>query len=227
MAQAVKVAVAAFVKTPGFSAVKTRLAAEIGQERAEEFYGLAWRAVSTCLRTSARTEGVTPIWAVAEALAAAHAAWPEFLVVSQGEGSLSERLTKVYRELFAAHDAVIFVGADCPQLSPADVAAATAALRGGAPFAVGPAADGGFYLFAGKSAVPPGLFERVPMSAPDTGQRLVTELRRIGPVAILPQRTDVDLAQDLAACARELAALAEPSPEQLRLAAWIARAVPA
>ncbi len=55
---------AIFVKTPGYSPVKTRLAASIGQRRAEQFHRLAAAAVAAVAK--AAMPAVTPYWAIAE-----------------------------------------------------------------------------------------------------------------------------------------------------------------
>ncbi len=44
-------AIAIFVKTPGLSPVKTRLAATIGEEKAKEFYLLSLKAVEKTVKT--------------------------------------------------------------------------------------------------------------------------------------------------------------------------------
>ena len=141
-------ACAAFVKTPGLSPVKTRLAAALGEEVAAEFYDLSWRAVEQVLSEME----FTPYWAVAES--GGLLSWPSFPCIWQGEGGLAERLNHVYGALLAKHEIVYLVGADCPQISAADFAAARAALADGTDFAIGPAHDGGFYLLAGARPIP-------------------------------------------------------------------------
>src|SRR3546814_381382 len=67
-------ALAIFVKTPGHSGLKTRLAAERGERYAVEWYRRAAAAVSSVARRAHARHGVTAYWAVAEA--GALDAWP-------------------------------------------------------------------------------------------------------------------------------------------------------
>lgn len=211
-------AVAAFVKTPGLTPVKTRLAAGIGAERAAAFYDLSCRAVEEVLGAL----NAEPYWAVAEAGGSPH--WPAFPCVWQGEGSLAERLDRVYAELIRKHNIVYLVGADCPQLSADDFAEARAALGAGADFVLGPARDGGFYLMAGAKAVPRERWLAVPMSAENTGDRMREELAKIGRVALIRQRADVDTAEDFGVVLSELKGLRAPVPTQVAVSAWLEKA---
>jgi glycosyltransferase A (GT-A) superfamily protein (DUF2064 family) len=212
-----KLAVAVFVKTPGLSPLKTRLAAGIGAAAAHEFYRLACAAVAEVL---AGAPDLSPWWAVAEAEGAGR--WTGFPVVLQGEGPLGSRLDRVYAQLRAKMP-VALIGADAPQLGVAQLEAARAALAGGASFVLGPAADGGFYLFAGRAPVPAEVWGSVPYSATDTAARLAAALAPHGRVAYLEMLTDVDEAPDLLALAREFDAVPELSSAQRDLRDWLAR----
>lgn len=214
--------VAVFVKTPGLSPVKTRLAQGIGPERAAAFYGLACGAVREVIE-AARKEAppVQGHWAVAEA--GAEPAWRDLPAVAQGEGGLGTRLAVVY-EAMRAQDrfgAAVLVGADAPQISPATFALTRAALEDGADFVLGPAADGGFYLFAGRRPLPAELWESVPYSQGGTAAALKQRLALMGRVTALGRLTDVDTAADLAAARAELAVLPYPTPTQIDLMVWL------
>ena len=54
------IAIAIFVKTPGISPIKTRLAASIGQQKAEDFYRLSLKSLVSTLKEI----DITPYWAV-------------------------------------------------------------------------------------------------------------------------------------------------------------------
>jgi glycosyltransferase A (GT-A) superfamily protein (DUF2064 family) len=213
-------AAATFVKTPGLSPVKTRLAASIGRADAERFHTLSAEAVAAVVRRVAREHPGTlaPYWAVAERGAGG---WGGMEVVEQGEGGLGERLSRVYDALLARHRFVLFVGADSPQLSPG--ALADAAGRAGAGgFVLGPAEDGGFYLFGGSRPLPREVWTRVPYSDPGTLEALEAELAPYGPVERVGTLFDVDTPADFHRL-RELLSGAEALlPEQAALAAWMA-----
>ncbi|MGZ8470613.1 MAG: DUF2064 domain-containing protein [Gemmatirosa sp.] len=154
-ARAASAALAVWVKTPGRSPTKTRLAHAIGRAAAEAFYRHAVDAVCEGVEhaVALAPDLLTPYWAVAEDDPAAWACWTGFAVVPQGAGGLGERLSTVYDALSARHRAVLFIGADAPQLEPASLVAAARALAG-SDFVLGPAADGGFYLFGGRTPLP-------------------------------------------------------------------------
>lgn len=212
-------AVAVFVKTPGLSPLKTRLAAGIGAQDAGTFYGLACRAVRSVLEAARDELGITPYWAVAEAGGAR--LWQDFPVVLQGDGELGPRLDKVYAELLAKHGSVCLIGADAPQISLMTIRGARAALSGDRPFALGGANDGGFFLIAGRDPIPRAAWTSVPYSRPETGASMEEALLPLGGALRLPSLTDVDEADDLAALTSELAALEVRTPEQDELMIWL------
>lgn len=228
-------AVAVWVKTPGRSPVKTRLAHGTSTAVAEAFYAHAVRAVEAVVRSAVSALGVddalTPYWAVAEAEPDAVAAWTGFATVGQGGGGLGERLAHVYDALRVRHERVVFIGADAPQLAPSLLAEAVRCLTpsgagGGADFVLGPAEDGGFYLFGGRLALPRVVWTEVPYSDPGTLAALAPRLAARGTLATFPEAFDVDTADELARLGVVLAA-AEPSllPAQRALLRWMTAAV--
>ncbi|MBK6424113.1 MAG: DUF2064 domain-containing protein [Gemmatimonadetes bacterium] len=217
-----EVAVAIFVKTPGRSPAKTRLAAEIGAVAAAGCYERCLAVVEEVVATAtARLPGMVPYWAVAESEGLTDPRWGAFALVGQGDGSLGHRLDRVYLDLLERHGAAVLLGADCPLLSPEDLLAAAGALRRGEPFVIGRAADGGYYLFGGRSSVPRDTWLAVPYSASDTAERFMALLG--GRVAELPELPDVDVAADLAAAARHPRAAGRGLlPAQHELLQWLA-----
>src|SRR5260221_460144 len=106
-------AIAVFVKTAGVSPVKTRLAASIGQEKAENFYSLSVKAIEATLKKlSAKDSNVVPYWAVAEKEALEVSRWSGFRRIFQRDGTLGHRLFSVYSELLKKHSTVLLIGAD-------------------------------------------------------------------------------------------------------------------
>lgn len=213
-------AVAIFVKTPGFSPVKTRLARSIGGALATEFYCRAAAAVGAVARAAA--PGLAPHWAVAEPEALAHPTWSAFPTLWQGDGDLGARLDRVYSELLGRQGSVLLIGADAPQVTPALLRNAARALQnGGPPYALGPAIDGGFWMFGGRAPVPPDMWHSVAYSQADTGARLAEALGRFGAVRRLPTLGDTDEGSDLPGLASALRCLRDPLPEQASLRDWL------
>ena len=212
-------ALAIFVKTPGFSPIKTRLAASIGTRAAIEFHCLAARAVAEV--AGAAGDGLQPCWAVAERAAMGDPLWQDLPRLWQGEGSLGERLHQIYFTLQATHERVLLVGADAPQITPALLRRAVNVLESGnRPFALGDARDGGFWLFGGRESIARETWYGVRYSQADTAAQLRNALRIQGEVATLPTLNDVDAGQDLASLAEALALL-DPLPTQRALARWL------
>ncbi|HWU76736.1 MAG TPA: DUF2064 domain-containing protein [Rhodanobacter sp.] len=219
-------ALAIFVKTPGLSPLKTRLAAGIGEQAALRFHQLAAAATAEVAR--ACMPWLAPYWAVAESGATAAAAWPGFALLHQGEGDLGERLHAVYSRLLARHDRVLLIGADAPQLTLGSLQAALALLDDAQmPFVIGDAGDGGFWLFGGRAAVPREVWTRVRYSQAQTASDLRRYLSPCGAIGAVGCLTDIDRAEDLPALRDALDALETPLPAQQALRHWLATLVAA
>lgn len=213
-------AIAIFVKTPYLSPIKTRLAAGIGASEALHFYRLA-AATGEVLSTCGPL--LTPYWAVAEESVFTGEVWPEFPRLWQGTGTLGERLHRIHRELQSRHGAAFMIGADTPQLTSALLQQALAALQNPATAHVlGPARDGGFWLFGSKHPVPAAIWAAVSYSRNDTAETLRYALNGSGKLDCLPTLTDVDTANDLLILHAALQRTANPTTTQIELLDWLA-----
>lgn len=214
-------ALAIFVKTPGHSPVKTRLAAGIGPAKAQAFYRLSVAcAEELALALKEMGQGqVEPYWAVSEAGAIGDPLWARLERLYTGPGSLGERQDHIYRTLRQAHERVILIGADCPQLMPATILRAIQELQRRNGFVLGPSDDGGYYLFGGARDVPSEAWTSVTYSEATTARDLSVRIAQLGPLARLESSFDVDTGDDL----RRLAAMAPRlvRPAQKTLARWL------
>ena len=219
----VSAALAIFVKTPGLSPVKTRLALALGAATATAFHRRAATAVCDVVQAAvAAGLPLTPYYAVAEAAALDHAEWQGLPTLWQGSGDLGMRLHRVCSQLLARHGRVLLIGADAPQLDAGLLAQALAALDSAAtPFVLGRACDGGFWLFGTRLPVPASVWRGVRYSRTTTADELVAALAAHGAVAGLPELTDVDEAADLGALADALDALHDARPAQRALRRWL------
>lgn len=203
---------AIFVKTPGLSPLKTRLAATIGVAAATQWYRLAASATAAVL---AQVPGVIAYWAVAEAPAQSEAAWSGLPCLAQGHGALGARMGRVHAALVERHGYGILLGADTPQADPGDLARAAAWLDDPAPrLVMGPARDGGFWLLGANRLLPPAAWTRAPCGRADTGAGFRAAMAPFGAWLELPTLTDVDEAADLAAMLSEMARLEAPLAAQ-------------
>jgi glycosyltransferase A (GT-A) superfamily protein (DUF2064 family) len=87
---------------------------------------------------------------------------------------------------------------------------------------LGPAEDGGFYLFGGSRPLPRESWTRVPYSDSGTLRSLEAELAPHGPVERLGTMFDVDTPAELVRLGEVLGRGADLLPEQAALAAWLA-----
>lgn len=206
-------AVAAFVKTPAHSPIKTRLAATIGKQRAQAVYEESLRLVRQRLREVAAA-GIAVHWAVAEQEAVAAGCWSDFPALWTGDGTLGQRLHQVYSRLRKQSGRVALIGADCPQLAAAAIVdAATAAAT-----VVGPATDGGFYLLASAQDIAAAQWQAPVYSSARTLQMLLAALAD-STVTRLPPLTDIDDIESLRQCIGEFASADEARTLRQLLAA--------
>lgn len=199
-----RIAIAVLAKTPGLTPAKTRLAASIGADGAESFYLRCLAATRECLDqfAGASVPAASWSWAIAEDNGVGHPAWGDDRHFWTGPGDFGQRLGQVWTELLGSADGAILLGTDTPQLRPADLTKAVEWLTCGADFAVGPALDGGFYLLAGKQALPIDLWRSITYSNDQTCEQLIARLAPLGRIELLRELRDVDELDDLGDLAR-------------------------
>jgi len=206
-----------FAKLPVPGRVKTRLARAIGADAAaalaEAFLRDAaerWSAVPGFAPVVVADAPEDPFWAAVFP--------PPWRIEAQGDGDLGSRLARAFARGFARSRRVAVLGADHPDLQPAEVGAF---LR--EEDAVWPARDGGYAALvlskeAGERLASGGapaahLFEGIAWSTPRV---LAQTLDRAASRGVLltrfPETGDVDEPEDLAVLARELGARDPSSP---------------
>jgi rSAM/selenodomain-associated transferase 1 len=187
-------ALVVFVKNPELGKVKTRLAAQIGNEKALEIYhGLLnhTHTVATAWEAKVRVYYSDFI--------------PEFDLWDIGFCSkhlqkgdnLGERLLSAVQESFDEDfENVIIIGSDCPKLSTEHLNRALAELKE-VDVVIGPAKDGGYYLIGFKEPFP-ALFEGKSWSSSQLfDQTLETMIKSGISWYELPILSDIDTVEDL------------------------------
>ncbi len=203
-----KGAIAIFVKTPGHSPIKTRLIQSLLENSNQspkkthlfvsQFYLFCIKTVEKIVKKACKLNPkLIPYWAVAEKNAMQNKLWRGFSKISQGSGSLGERLSLVYQELIRKHDFVLLIGADCPHLESQDLLRAAQALQDSKKYVIGKTKDGGFYLFGAGFEISKKIWTSVPYSQGNTALCLEKNLKGLAHVFYLPQRFDIDTAEDL------------------------------
>jgi len=204
MSAAPRHVLAVFLKLPEPGRVKTRLAAELGAERAADIYRslvadtlrhLPWEMLEVwlCFDPPDRRDDVK--------------AWllpclpPQASVqfVPQVPGGLGERLRAVMNAAFALPDtaSLTFVGTDCPDMRWPVFVITQRMPREELDAVFGAAVDGGYYLLALRRPCPE-LFENIPWSTDQTLRASLAAAERAGrKIHLLERRLrDIDTAAD-------------------------------
>ena len=150
-----------------------------------------------------------------------HSLWqglPVICSANHKDNNLGRQQAAIYQTLLAHYDQAIMIGADSPQLSPALLRRSIDALLKH-QFVVGPARDGGYYLFAGRQFLNRGFWTSLPYSSPDTCKRLLAALP--AKACLLACLTDLDRKTDLPQLRRELLALPCCSEQQRKILNWL------
>ncbi len=188
-----------FTRAPMIGAAKRRLAADVGEMEAWRFHRETTRALVRRLAADARWRtllAVTPD-------RRARTSWrcPYGVdQIPQGLGDLGRRMTRVF-ERDRSRPSVI-VGSDIPDIEPAHIANAFAALaRDDAVF--GPSPDGGYWLVGVRDIrLLPGLFGGVRWSSANALADTLANIDGRRRVALIDTLADID---DGAALARRRA----------------------
>lgn len=188
-----------FAKVPEAGRVKTRIAAEMGDQEAARIYRRLGRTVVDRVRGGTyRTMvffdppgGRTAIerWLGSDGLA----------FKPQGPGDLGSRLHGAFDEVLRHAPKAVVVGTDAPEVGRHLVEEAFRRLDTN-DLVIGPALDGGYYLL-GLTAPVPALFVDIPWSTDKVAEVTLDRTRSLGMrVSILPALRDVDTVEDLEAC---------------------------
>ncbi|MDQ3283414.1 MAG: TIGR04282 family arsenosugar biosynthesis glycosyltransferase [Acidobacteriota bacterium] len=197
-----------FARLPERGRVKTRLAAEIGDDRALAVYEAMLRDLIANIGESSPETEIEFLWpptpnANGEVLRRAFGT--HSTAMQTGEG-LGDRLAMAISERFFFHrtQKIVVIGADDPSLDRTLIDHAFALLNS-CEYVLGPAADGGYYLIGCRAlAYDSSVFQDI---AWGTSTVLASTLQKIATlertVALLPERYDIDTAADLARYAGE------------------------
>lgn len=185
-----------FAKAPEPGRVKTRLAADLGEDKAARIYRQMGRQVVDQLRggpfrlrvchTPPHAESEVREWLGDEGL--------DF--TPQASGDLGRRMHRALETALSEAPRACVVGTDAPDLDQVLVRNALALLADH-DVVFGPARDGGYYL-VGLRRPAPELFRHVPWSTDQVLEKSLEAAARAGlSVATLPMLSDVDRLEDL------------------------------
>lgn len=204
-----------FARPPKRGEVKTRLAAELGAEKALALYR-AFLLDSIDLLHRVSPHGIRPAIAWSDGAAAAGTEFAEVLrgvaILEQQGDDLGQRMSGALADLLArGHDRVAIIGADTPSLPIEHVLRAFELLRD-RDIVIGPSADGGYYLLGARHVVPE-IFRGIPWGTERVLEETLKVLKILGlPRVTLPVWRDVDGPEGLEELRRNLAGLRENDP---------------
>ena len=189
-----------FAREPVLGRVKTRLAADIGQEAALAVYR-ELLGITADAATAAQVPAT--VWLAEAPMPTADPTlprpeWPGLpWQVQPPAGSLGERMAQAFATAFAAGASrAVIIGTDCPGLSAELLREAFEQLTTH-DVVVGPADDGGYYLL-GLRELQPDLFANKNWSTATVLPDTLADAARLGlSVAQLPVLHDVDSGKDL------------------------------
>ena len=199
-----------FVRHPVSGLVKTRLAAELGGNRAAEIYSAFIADIADRFRpvTAERTLCFCPDSSESRRYFETIAG-PDYRLWPQPETDLGTRMQRFFEEhIRGAGDRAVLIGSDSPTM-PRDLVQQAFTSLAEADCVLGPATDGGFYLIGMHSRAWP-VFSGVEWSTSRVLDQTVGRIDACGArLALLPPWYDVDSPEDLRMLVGHLRALAK------------------
>ncbi len=183
-----------FVRNPISGQVKTRLAKDIGDERALEIYQQLLQHTLEITRSLSFRKFIYyadevsdyDLWSV-----------PGYTKRKQNGNDLGERMLNSFKELFdQGFTQIIIIGSDCLQLKMETLEEALALLESNNAV-IGPARDGGYYLL-GLTKFYPELFINKPWSTDKVFAKTIEDFIDLGiSYVFLEELSDIDTVADL------------------------------
>lgn len=183
-----------FVKNEEAGKVKTRLAKEVGDEKALEIYQKLLSYTYDQVSPLPVTKEVCYSRFIEE-----NDLWGERAFLKQlqkGEG-LGERMSEAFRRSFddEGFQKTVIIGSDCAELT-LDILKEAFARLNDHEIVLGPAADGGYYLLGMKSYFPE-LFTQIAWSTGSVLEKTINKAEKLGKdYTLLKQLNDVDRLED-------------------------------
>lgn len=196
-----------FARLPEPGRVKTRLAAALGDERALTIYESMLRDLLGSIGSSTAETEIEFLWPptpTANGALLRRAFGPHSTAMQTG-ADLGDRLSMAFSERFFFHRThkIVAIGADDPLL-PRELIDHAFALLDSCEYVVGPAQDGGYYLIGCRAlSFEPGIFQDIEWGTPSVLGATIRKIAATGRTcAVLPERCDIDTAEDLERYAR-------------------------
>ncbi len=181
-----------FTKTPEPGKVKTRLAKDIGNEKALKIYKIL---LEHSRKITAPLEFAKQVYYAGEI--AKNDLWESksYLKKKQFGNDLGERMLNAFKNGFEeGYRRIVIIGTDIYNIQTEDIEMAFNSLNKN-DFVIGPASDGGYYLL-GMNSLNSDVFKNKKWSTPSVFNDTLNDLKA-HKVKILPQRKDIDVLEDI------------------------------
>jgi rSAM/selenodomain-associated transferase 1 len=193
-----------FIKAPVMGAVKTRLAATLGNEKTLGVYRCFIRDT---LDKAMRLGDVTVCYTPASHARESAECISEFVEqIPQADGDLGEKMFQAFhREFEKGASSVVLMGSDAPDVPVSFLEEACDSLKQ-FPAVIGPVEDGGYFLIGfTRKGFTRDVFQEIPWSTPVVFEKTLEILKRNRiSCHILPPWQDVDTGEDYDALIRRL-----------------------
>ncbi|MBT3392754.1 MAG: glycosyltransferase [Elusimicrobiaceae bacterium] len=190
-----KNAIICFLKYPETGKVKTRLAKDIGDINATNFYKqIAQETVQKAKQTNA---DIFIFYSPPQNInLKKFKTWlgKDFEYKPQQEGDLGCKMTNAFIEVFAKnYSKIVIIGSDIPQITPEILGRAFSLLEKG-DTVIGPSPDGGYYLLGfNKNSFFPQVFENIEWSTDTVYKETISKLEKFAKTYLtLESLEDVD-----------------------------------
>lgn len=195
-----------FARAPQPGKVKTRLAAQIGDEAAAKLYAAMLQDTLGVAQKAAHETNCevvlcyTPDDALAPGDYSLANFWQGEKLLQRGN-DLGAKMRHALQKCFdEGANRVVIIGSDKPDLEVSTLQTAFEELEGH-DVVFGPALDGGFYLIGSRAPLLPRLFDKVTWSHDSTLQTVLANAKKLHyKVSLLPEGADVDEENDLQRC---------------------------
>lgn len=183
-----------FIKNPEKGAVKTRLAASVGDDRALFVYK---KLLDYTRNLVSGIDAQKEVWYSKFVDDSDGWGIENFTKKQQSGANLGERMRNAFKESFIQdrEQFVVLIGSDCAELTPEILEQAFEELRK-KDLVIGPAEDGGYYLI-GMSRFIPEIFVGIDWSTENVLSQTLTKAKKEGAgFALLSELNDVDTIED-------------------------------
>lgn len=182
-----------FIKNPIPGKVKTRLAKDLGEEKAVKYYK---KLLKITRKESEKTDAVK--WLCYGDFINENDNWTKevFVKKQQFGNNLGDRMSSFFKEGFeSGFKRIVIIGSDCPDLVSSDLDQAFKILAK-ADAVIGPANDGGYYLLGLSKNV--NLFQDKEWSTESVFKDTLEDFKKENlTFEILAEKIDLDTVEDL------------------------------